>query len=165
MKVKMTTSLGDIELQLDEAKAPVTVENFKQYATAGHYDGTIFHRVMGNFMIQGGGFNPDMTQKKTNPAIANEADNGLPNVRGSIAMARLPDPHSATSQFFINVVDNDFLNFSEATNRGFGYCVFGKVSQGMDTVDAIKEVKTGIVSGHENVPLEPVVIEKVEILE
>lgn len=165
MKVKMSTSMGDIELELDADKAPVTVENFKQYASEGHYDGTIFHRVISNFMIQGGGLSPEMTPKQTHDPIQNEAENGLPNVRGSIAMARLPAPHSATSQFFINVTDNDFLNFSAPNERGFGYCVFGKVTDGMDTVDAIRAVKTGIVAGYENVPLEPVMIEKVEILE
>jgi len=164
MNVKMTTSMGTIELALDAENAPKTVENFKKYASEGFYDGTIFHRVISNFMIQGGGMLPDMSQKKTHAPIENEADNGLKNVRGSIAMARTPDPHSATSQFFINVTDNDFLNFSQATPQGWGYCVFGKVTGGMDTVDAIRAVDTGISSGHQDVPVESVVIEKVEIV-
>jgi len=164
MNVKMTTSLGAIELELDAEKAPKTVENFKQYVDEGFYDGTIFHRVISNFMIQGGGMLPDMSQKSNHAPIENEADNGLKNARGTIAMARTPDPHSATSQFFINVTDNDFLNFSQATSQGFGYCVFGKVTSGMDTVDAIREVKTGSKAGHQDVPLESVVIEKVEIV-
>jgi len=164
MNVKMTTSMGTIELELDAEKAPKTVENFKQYVSEGFYDGTIFHRVIGNFMIQGGGMKPDMSQKKTHAPVENEANNGLKNSRGSIAMARTPDPHSATAQFFINVVDNDFLNFSQPSPQGWGYCVFGKVTNGMDTIDAIRGVKTGISAGHQDVPLEAVVIEKVELI-
>ena len=164
MNVRMTTSMGIIELELDAEKAPKTVENFKRYAAEGFYDGTIFHRVISNFMIQGGGMLPDMSQKSTHESIENEAANGLTNSRGTIAMARTPDPHSASSQFFINVTDNDFLNYSQPTPQGWGYCVFGKVTSGMDTVDAIRAVKTGISRGHQDVPVDAVVIEKVEIL-
>jgi len=164
MNVKMTTSLGTIELELDAEKAPKTVENFKQYVTEGFYDGTIFHRVISNFMIQGGGMLPNMKQKDTHDPVENEAANGLTNSRGSIAMARTPNPHSATSQFFINVVNNDFLNYSSPTPQGWGYCVFGKVTKGMETVDAIRAVKTGSASGHQDVPVQAVIIEKVEII-
>jgi peptidyl-prolyl cis-trans isomerase B (cyclophilin B) len=155
--------MGAITLELDAKKAPKTVENFVAYVKAGHYDGTIFHRVMDNFMIQGGGFNDKMVQKPTKAAIKNEADNGLKNAKYTIAMARTNDPHSATAQFFINVADNEFLNFSSPTDRGWGYAVFGKVSAGMDVVDNIRKVKTGNNGFHQNVPLEPVTIVRAEL--
>jgi peptidyl-prolyl cis-trans isomerase B (cyclophilin B) len=163
MNVVLTTSMGAITLELDAKKAPKTVENFVAYVKAGHYDGTIFHRVMDNFMIQGGGFNDKMVQKPTKAAIKNEADNGLKNAKYTIAMACTNDPHSATAQFFINVADNEFLNFSSPTDRGWGYAVFGKVSAGMDVVDNIRKVKTGNNGFHQNVPLEPVTILKAEL--
>ena len=164
MNVLLRTSMGDITLTLDAAKAPKSVENFAAYVKSGHYDGTVFHRVMDNFMIQGGGFTEKMMQKPTNKPIQNEADNGLKNLKCTIAMARTNDPHSATAQFFINVVDNDFLNFSSPTERGWGYAVFGKVTAGMDVVDKIKKVKTGNSGFHQNVPVEPVTILKAEIV-
>ena len=163
MNVVLTTPMGAITLELDAKKAPKSVENFVAYVKAGHYDGTIFHRVMDNFMIQGGGFNDKMVQKPTKAAIKNEADNGLKNNKYTIAMARTNDPHSATAQFFINVADNDFLNFSSPTERGWGYAVFGKVTAGMDVVDNIKKVKTGNNGFHQNVPLEPVTILKAAV--
>jgi peptidyl-prolyl cis-trans isomerase B (cyclophilin B) len=163
MKVILRTSMGDITLELDAAKAPKSVENFVAYVKSGHYDGTVFHRVMDNFMIQGGGFTNKMVQKPTNKPIQNEADNGLKNMKYTIAMARTNDPHSATAQFFINVVDNDFLNFSSPTDRGWGYAVFGKVTAGMDVVDKIRKVKTANSGFHQNVPVEPVTILKAEI--
>ena len=163
MNVVLTTSMGAITLELDAKKAPKTVENFLAYVKAGHYDDTIFHRVMDNFMIQGGGFNDKMVQKPTKAAIKNEADNGLKNNKYTIAMARTNDPHSATAQFFINVADNDFLNFSSPTDRGWGYAVFGKVTAGMDVVDNIKKVKTGNNGFHQNVLLEPVTILKAAV--
>lgn len=163
MNVVLTTSMGAITLELDAKKAPKSVENFLAYVKAGHYDGTIFHRVMDNFMIQGGGFNDKMVQKPTKATIKNEADNGLKNNKYTIAMARTNDPHSATAQFFINVADNDFLNFSSPTERGWGYAVFGKVTAGMDVVDNIKKVKTGNNGFHQNVPLEPVTILKAAV--
>ena len=163
MNVVLTTSMGAITLELDAKKAPKTVKNFLAYVKAGHYDDTIFHRVMDNFMIQGGGFNDKMVQKPTKAAIKNEADNGLKNNKYTIAMARTNDPHSATAQFFINVADNDFLNFSSPTDRGWGYAVFGKVTAGMDVVDNIKKVKTGNNGFHQNVPLEPVTILKAAV--
>ena len=143
MNVILKTSMGDITLELDDKKAPESTKNFLAYVKAGHYDGTIFHRVMDNFMIQGGGFNDKMVQKPTKATIKNEADNGLKNNKYTIAMARTSDPHSASAQFFINVADNDFLNFSSPTERGWGYAVFGKVTAGTDVVDKIKKVKTG----------------------
>lgn len=163
--VHMQTNQGLIVLELDAAKAPETVANFLEYARAGFYDGTIFHRVIPNFMIQGGGFEPGMNQKETRAQIKNEADNGLKNAVGTIAMARTPNPHSATAQFFINVKDNSFLNYSAPTPQGWGYCVFGKVTDGMDVVHGIEKVKTGNRGGHGDVPLEDVVIEKVTIVE
>ena len=163
MNVVLTTSMGAITVELDAKKAPKTVENFLAYVKAGHYDDTIFHRVMDNFMIQGGGFNDKMVQKPTKAAIKNEADNGLKNNKYTIAMARTNDPHSATAQFFINVADNDFLNFSSPTERGWGYAVFGKVTAGIDVVDNIKKVKTGNNGFHQNVPLEPVTILKAAV--
>lgn len=163
-QVKLTTNFGEIVLELDAAKAPKTVANFIQYVEAGHYNETIFHRVIDGFMIQGGGFTVDMDQKATRDQIENEAGNGLRNEAYTIAMARTPNPHSATAQFFINVVDNAFLNFVSPTPQGFGYCVFGKVSSGTDVVDKIKKVATGNKAGHQDVPLEPVVIQKAEVI-
>ncbi|QGX38961.1 peptidylprolyl isomerase [Permianibacter aggregans] len=159
------TNMGDITLELNAEKAPITVANFLEYARAGHYDGTIFHRVINGFMIQGGGFEPGMNQKPTNEPIKNEANNGLKNEIGTIAMARTPDPHSASAQFFINVANNDFLNFQNESQQGWGYCVFGKVVDGMDVVNKIKGVKTTRSGYHADVPAEDVVIEKVTISE
>ena len=164
-KATIETSMGTISLELDEGKAPETVRNFCAYAQAGHYDGTIFHRVIDGFMIQGGGFTKDMNQKPTGEPIRNEAMNGLRNLRGTIAMARTMVVDSATSQFFINLVDNDFLDFSSPTPQGFGYAVFGKVTDGMDVVDKIATVKTGFAGPHQNVPEEPIVIKKVHVAE
>ena len=163
--VELHTNHGVIKIELNAEKAPKTVENFLAYVKAGHYDGTVFHRVIDGFMIQGGGFEPGMTQKPTNANVANEADNGLKNDRGTLAMARTNDPHSATAQFFINVKDNDFLNFSSPTPQGWGYCVFAKVVEGLDIVDAIKKVKTGNKGFHQDVPVDDVVIEKAVIVE
>ncbi|HSI21495.1 MAG TPA: peptidylprolyl isomerase [Methylophilaceae bacterium] len=160
--VKLHTNFGAITLELDAEKAPVTVANFLEYVDSGFYNNTVFHRVIDGFMIQGGGFEPGMSQKSTNPSIKNEADNGLKNKAYTIAMARTPDPHSASSQFFINVADNDFLNFSSPTSQGWGYCVFGKVTDGTDVVDKIRQVKTGNKAGHQDVPVEDVVIERAE---
>ncbi len=162
--IKLTTSLGAITLELDADKAPKTVANFLDYVKAGHYDGTIFHRVIDGFMIQGGGFLPGMRQKPTQAPIENEAANGLKNLRGTIAMARTSDPHSATAQFFINVADNDFLDFRAPSGNGWGYCVFGRVVEGMDVVDKIRSVRTGSRGFHQDVPLEDIVIEKAEIV-
>jgi peptidyl-prolyl cis-trans isomerase B (cyclophilin B) len=161
--ITLKTSMGDIVIELDHAKAPKSCENFEQYVREGHYDGTIFHRVIGNFMIQGGGFMPDMMQKATRDPIENEAANGLSNVTGSIAMARTSAPHSATAQFFINVKDNSFLD--HPGQDGWGYCVFGKVTGGMDVVEQMKGVDTTNKAGHSDVPVEPIVIEKAEIAE
>lgn len=161
-KVKLTTSLGDVILALDEDKAPNTVRNFLSYVDEGFYDGTIFHRVIRGFMVQGGGFTQDFVQKKTHASIKNEAAKGAPNQRGTIAMARTSDPHSATCQFFINTVDNGFLNFTAPTPDGFGYCVFGKVVDGMDVVDAIERAKTGRRGYYSDVPLESIVIIKAQ---
>lgn len=163
--IKMHTNHGVITLELDAEKAPVTVENFMQYARDGFYDGTIFHRVINGFMIQGGGMEPGMKQKETRDQIKNEADNGLSNVNGSIAMARTNDPNSATAQFFINVKDNAFLDHSSPTPQGWGYCVFGQVTDGMDVVNEIKTVATGSGGMHQDVPVEDVIIERVEIVE
>jgi peptidyl-prolyl cis-trans isomerase B (cyclophilin B) len=162
--IKLTTNHGVITLDLNAEKAPKTVANFLAYVEAGHYDGTIFHRVIKNFMIQGGGFEPNMNQKPCSAPIENEAANGLKNKRGSIAMARTNDPHSATAQFFINVVDNDFLNFTSPSGSGWGYCVFGEVVDGMDVVDKIRAVATGNKGFHQDVPKEDVIIEKAEIV-
>lgn len=161
--ITLHTNYGDIELELDFDKAPKSAANFKEYAESGFYDGTIFHRIIDNFMIQGGGFTEEMTQKKTRDPIENEADNGLKNDKGTIAMARTMDPHSATAQFFINVADNDFLNHSAKTSQGWGYAVFGKVTKGMEVVDKLKTVKTGSFGPHQDVPVEPVVIERVSV--
>jgi peptidyl-prolyl cis-trans isomerase B (cyclophilin B) len=160
--VKLHTNFGVITLELDAEKAPVTAANFLEYVDSGFYNNTVFHRVIDGFMIQGGGFEPGMKQKSTNASIKNEADNGLKNKAYTIAMARTPDPHSASSQFFINVADNDFLNFSSPTSQGWGYCVFGKVTDGTDVVDKIRQVKTGNKAGHQDVPVEDVVIERAE---
>ncbi len=164
-RVRMLTSYGAIILELDEQRAPKSVENFLAYVREGFFDGTLFHRVIDNFMIQGGGFNAGMTQKATHAPIENEAMNGLRNERGTVAMARTSDPHSATSQFFINVVDNDFLNYTAPSPAGWGYCVFGKITDGMTVVDRIKGVPTGSRGGHKNVPLTEVVIESVSEIE
>jgi peptidyl-prolyl cis-trans isomerase B (cyclophilin B) len=161
--VVLHTNHGDITLALDAEKAPKTVENFLQYANDGFYNGTIFHRVINNFMIQGGGFEADMSQKDGNAPIENEADNGLTNDNYTVAMARTLDPHSATAQFFINVKDNDFLNHSGKNSQGWGYAVFGKVTEGQDVVDAIKAVSTGNNGMHQDVPNETVVIESVTV--
>ena len=163
--VILHTNFGDITLELDATKAPKTVANFVEYVKSGHYNGTIFHRVINNFMIQGGGFDKDMKQKPTKATIKNEANNGLKNVTGSIAMARTSDPHSASAQFFINVKDNDFLDYRNESVQGWGYAVFGKVTQGMDVVNKIKAVKTGFGGGMSDVPVEPVVITSAEIVE
>jgi peptidyl-prolyl cis-trans isomerase B (cyclophilin B) len=164
-KAVFETSKGRFVLELYSDKAPVTVKNFLAYVDAKFYDNTIFHRVIPNFMIQGGGFTADMNQKSTNDPIRNEADNGLQNQRGTIAMARTSDPHSATSQFFINSVNNDFLNFKSKSVQGWGYAVFGKVVEGMDVVDAISAVKTGKSGMYGDVPVEPVVINSARRLE
>jgi len=163
--IKLHTNYGDITLELDSEKAPITVQNFIDYVKSGNYDNTIFHRVIDGFMIQGGGFEPGLVQKQTRAPIRNEAANGLKNDKYTVAMARTSDVDSATAQFFINVADNDFLNHSSPTPQGFGYCVFGKVVEGMDVVDKIKKVKTGNRGGHQNVPLENVLLEKAEVVE
>jgi peptidyl-prolyl cis-trans isomerase B (cyclophilin B) len=160
--VKLHTNHGVITLQLDAEKAPITVKNFLEYVNSGFYNGTIFHRVIGNFMIQGGGFEPGMTQKKANAPIQNEAANGLKNDKYTVAMARTADPQSATAQFFINVNDNDFLNYPG--QDGWGYCVFGKVVEGKEVVDAIRNVKTGNRSGSQDVPLADVIITSAEVV-
>jgi cyclophilin family peptidyl-prolyl cis-trans isomerase len=161
--IKITTSLGEIEAELNADKAPISVENFLAYVKNGTYDGTIFHRVISNFMVQGGGFTPDMKKKPTSEPIANEWKNGLKNVRGSLAMARLGgDPDSATSQFFINAVDNDFLDRPQPD--GAAYAVFGMVTKGLDVLDKIRVVKTGSKAGHSDVPLSPVEITKIEVV-
>jgi peptidyl-prolyl cis-trans isomerase B (cyclophilin B) len=160
----MHTTFGDITLELDAERAPKTVENFTAYINDGFFNGTIFHRVIDNFMIQGGGFEVGMNQKPTGETIESEADNGLKNDFGTIAMARTMDPHSATAQFFINVKDNDFLNHTAPTSQGWGYTVFGKVSDGMDVLDKIRAVATGTTGGHQDVPVEDVIIESIEIV-
>jgi len=161
--ITMKTNYGTISIELDHENAPKTCANFEQYIKDGFYDGTIFHRVIDGFMIQGGGMEPGMNEKETRDNIKNEANNGLKNKRGTLAMARTPDPHSASSQFFINLKDNDFLNFRNESPDGWGYCVFAKVSDGMDVVDAIKGVSTGNSGMHADVPEEDVIIEKVTI--
>ncbi len=162
--VNLHTNLGTITLQLDAEKAPISVANFLKYVEGGFYSNTLFHRVIDGFMIQGGGFEPGMKQKTTFAKIQNEANNGLKNEAYTIAMARTSEPHSATSQFFINVADNAFLNFSEPTSQGYGYCVFGRVVKGTDVVDKIKDVKTGNISSHQDVPLQNVVIHSAEVV-
>ena len=165
MNVRMTTSAGDIQLELYPEQAPITVKNFVAYATSGHYNGTIMHRVIKDFMIQGGGMDVDMNQKPTNQPIKNEANNGLKNELGTIAMARTSEPHSASSQFFINTNDNGFLDFRAETMDGWGYCVFGKVTGGMDVVEKIEESTTGSKKGHQDVPLETIEIISVDVTE
>ncbi len=162
--VKLHTSMGTITLELDEARAPATVRNFLDYVESGFYANTVFHRVIDGFMIQGGGFEPGMKQKTTRAPIKNEADNGLGNAAYTIAMARTPDPHSASSQFFINVADNDFLNFSAPSPQGWGYCVFGRVVEGKEVVDQIRKVATGSRGMHDDVPLEDVIVKSVEVV-
>ncbi len=169
MQVKIETNHGVIIAELDEEKAPLTVANFVNYVNNGFFDDTVFHRVIKNFMIQGGGFDQKLERKSTDAPVKNEADNGLTNDRGTLAMARTGDPHSATAQFFINAVDNAFLNYKSSDMQGYGYCVFGKVSQGLDVVDKILDVTTGTVSSSmgmlDDVPLDAVVMTKVSILE
>jgi len=164
-QVLMTTTVGPITLELDTDNAPKTVDNFLSYVADGFYDGTIFHRVIDNFMIQGGGFTTDMEQKDTKAPVENEANNGLRNNRGTIAMARTQDPHSATAQFFINVQDNDFLNHTGENIQGWGYAVFGKVTDGEDVLDKIRCVQTGGQGGHQDVPVEPIIIESVTLID
>lgn len=164
-QVRLTTNYGEIILELNQEKAPKTVANFLSYVESGHYNGTIFHRVISNFMIQGGGFDLDFNQKPTQEPVENEADNGLSNKKGSIAMARTMDPHSASAQFFINVKDNDFLNHSAKNAQGWGYAVFGEVISGMEVVEKIKDVPTGSKQGHQDVPVDEVTIETAEIVE
>lgn len=163
--IKLTTTHGDITIELNDEKAPVSAANFREYVSNGFYDGTLFHRVIDGFMIQGGGFTEDMQQKETGSPIDNEADNGLKNEIGSIAMARTMDPHSATAQFFINVSDNGFLNHTAKNTQGWGYAVFGKVVDGMDVVSAIQKVATTSRAGHQDVPAEPIIITKASIVE
>jgi len=160
--IKLHTNHGSITVELFADKAPLTVANFVEYVKAGHYDNTVFHRVIDGFMVQGGGFEPGMKQKPTRATVKNEADNGLKNTIGTLAMARTQDPHSATAQFFINVADNEFLDFRSPTTQGWGYCVFGKVVDGMNVVDKIKGVKTGSKGFHQDVPAEDVVLERAE---
>ena len=164
-KVLLKTNKGDITLTLDAAKAPKTVANFIEYVKSGHYDGTIFHRVIDNFMVQGGGMTAGLKEKTSGAQIENEANNGLKNERGTVAMARTSDPHSATAQFFINVNDNDFLNHTAPNAQGWGYAVFGKVTDGLDVVDVIRQVKTSNSGFHQDVPTEDVLIEKASVLE
>jgi peptidyl-prolyl cis-trans isomerase B (cyclophilin B) len=163
--IVLNTNYGPISVELDFEKAPKSAENFLEYARAGFYNGTIFHRVINDFMLQGGGFESGLVQKETGEPIENEADNGLPNLTGTLAMARTAVPHSATSQFFINVADNHFLNHSSKTDQGWGYAVFGKVVDGMDVVNKIKQVETGSMGGHQDVPVTEVIIETVDIQE
>ena len=164
-RVALQTNLGKFVITLDAEKAPKTVENFLTYVKEGFYDGTVFHRVIDGFMIQGGGFEPGMKQKQTHAPVENEANNGLKNNRYTVAMARTSDPHSATAQFFVNVADNDFLNFSSPTPSGWGYTVFGTITEGTDVIDKMRGVKTGNRGFHQNVPAEDIVIEKAEIVE
>jgi peptidyl-prolyl cis-trans isomerase B (cyclophilin B) len=161
-QVILHTNHGDVTLALDDENAPATVANFLQYVRDGHYDNTVFHRVIDDFMIQGGGFAPGMKQKPTRAPVANEAVNGLKNDRYTVAMARTSDPHSATAQFFINVADNEFLNYKAPSAQGWGYCVFGRVINGTDVVDRIKDVPTGSSGAHQNVPREDVIITRAE---
>jgi peptidyl-prolyl cis-trans isomerase B (cyclophilin B) len=164
-RVALETSKGKIVLELDSAKAPKTVENFLTYVEAGFYDGTIFHRVIPRFMVQGGGFTADMQKKDTQPPIQNEADNGLRNKRGTVAMARTNDPHSATAQFFVNLVDNGFLDHTAKNPQGWGYAVFGKVIEGIDVVDSIAATKTGVKNGMRDVPVEPITLVKATVVQ
>ena len=162
--ILMTTTVGAMTLELDADNAPKTVENFLSYVSNGFYDGTIFHRVINNFMVQGGGFTAEMEQKATQAPIENEANNGLKNGHGTIAMARTQDPHSATAQFFINVQDNDFLNHTGENMQGWGYAVFGKVTDGEEVLEKIRCVQTGSQAGHQDVPVEPIIIESVTVI-
>jgi len=164
MKVEISTTMGNIQLELDKKKAPKTIENFKAYIDSGHYEGTIFHRVIEDFMIQGGGLDTDMNTKTTMDSIENEADNGLSNLEGTVAMARTVEPHSASSQFFINTTDNAFLDHRSKTEDGWGYCVFGKVVDGMDIIEKIEEISTTSRSGYQDVPEEVILIETIKIL-
>ena len=164
MAVKLITNHGDIVIELEAEKAPESAKNFISYVEAGHYNNTVFHRVINGFMIQGGGFEPGMKQKPTGAPIKNEADNGLKNEAGTIAMARTQDPNSATAQFFINVADNDFLNYRSPDVQGWGYCASGRVSEGMDVVNKIKSVKTGTSGSHQDVPKEDVIIQRAEVI-
>ncbi|WP_251978242.1 peptidylprolyl isomerase [Salinicola avicenniae] len=161
--IVLHTNYGVIKLELDHDKAPKTAANFEQYVRDGHYDATLFHRVIDGFMVQGGGFDTDFEQKATRAPIENEADNGLPNHKGAVAMARTQDPHSASAQFFINVGDNDFLNHRDKSVQGWGYCVFGEVTEGMDVVDKIRKVATGRRGMHSDVPTEDVILERAEV--
>lgn len=163
-QVEIRTNMGVIVLELDRDKAPQSVDNFLQYVKDGHYNGTIFHRVIPGFMVQGGGFSPEMREKPTRSSIKNEAGNGLRNTTGTVAMARTPDPHSASSQFFINLSDNAFLDFRAPTHEGHGYAVFGKVVKGMDVVGRIAKVATGVKAPHSDVPLKPIIIERAQII-
>jgi peptidyl-prolyl cis-trans isomerase B (cyclophilin B) len=162
--IRLHTNHGVIGIELDAERAPKTVENFLEYVKSGHYDNTLFHRVINGFMIQGGGFAPGMSQKPTRSAVENEATNGLRNTKHTVAMARTSDPHSATAQFFINVADNDFLNHTSPSGQGWGYCVFGKVVEGEDVINKIRTVRTGRSAGHQDVPEEDVLIERAEIV-
>lgn len=162
--IKLHTNHGTITLELDEKRAPATVSNFLEYAKSGHFGNTLFHRVINGFMIQGGGFEPDMKQKPTRAPIRNEGDNKLKNAAYTIAMARTSDPHSATAQFFINVTDNAFLDHTAPTPQGWGYCVFGRVVEGAEVVDKIKGVKTGLKGMHQDVPVQDVIIERAEVV-
>ena len=162
--IKLHTNHGIISIELESEKAPNTAQNFLDYVTSGHYDNTIFHRVIDGFMIQGGGMSPGMKEKEMRDPIKNEADNGLKNERGTLAMARTGDPHSATAQFFINVADNEFLNFKSPSGSGWGYCVFARVVDGMDVVEKIRVVKTGSSGFHQDVPKDDVIIEKAEVV-
>ena len=162
--ILMTTTVGPMTLELDADNAPKTVENFLSYVANGFFDGTIFHRVINNFMVQGGGFTADMEQKTTEAPVENEANNGLKNARGTIAMARTQDPHSATAQFFINVQDNDFLDHTGENMQGWGYAVFGKVTEGENVLEKIRSVQTGSQAGHQDVPVEPIIIESVTVI-
>lgn len=162
-QVAFDTSMGQIVIELYQDKAPKTVANFLDYVRSGHYDGTVFHRVINDFMVQGGGFDQNFSQKPAKNTVENEADNGLKNDVGTVAMARTSDPHSAGAQFFINVKDNDFLNFRAKTSQGWGYTVFGKVVQGMDVVNQIKTVKTGSYRGHQDVPVDQVIINSAKV--
>ncbi len=163
--IRITTNKGPIDVELNPELAPISCANFLQYVESGHYSNTIFHRCIPGFMVQGGGMDTDMQQKATKPTIENEADNGLENITGSLAMARTGDPHSASSQFFINVNDNKFLNHTAKTPAGWGYCVFAKVTAGMDLVMEMSMTPTGNHGGHENVPLEQIIMEKVEVID
>ena len=162
--VKIKTNYGELSLELDAEKAPITVANFLEYVQSGFFNNTLFHRVIDSFMVQGGGFEPGMNQKPTRGTIKNEADNGLKNDIYTVAMARTSDPNSATAQFFINASNNDFLNYTSPTPQGWGYCVFGKIVEGQDVIDKIRKVRTGSKGGHQDVPLEDVVIESAEVV-